>query len=79
MPLYYVPELMDGYQITQRVEGGKRVYYLQQQLPDGLWWDVKGPYKQSHTAKEWLKRMRFRDVLEAHNRGDSILWPEKKL
>lgn len=89
---YYVPTLMDGYQVVSREEvvlGPShgvlrpitvRRYYLQQLQEDGeTWRDVRGPYKQSANAKEWLRRKRFRDLMAARKRGDDILFPSASL
>lgn len=78
---YTVPRLMDGYQIAKREEidkHGETVfrYYLQQRTDDG-WRDVRGPYKQSTHAKEWLRRERFRELMAAKKRGAVIVFFER--
>lgn len=82
MSKYVVPHLMDGYQIAKRrlsvfndhFHNGY-AYYLQERDEQGRWQDIRGPYKQSNHAKEWLRRKRFRDILDARKRGDEIVYP----
>jgi hypothetical protein len=71
--IYRVPMLLDGYLIAK---AGPHEYYLQQRLPDGTWWNVRGPYKQSNSAMAWLRNYRFRMLMEARKRGDVIIWPD---
>ena len=78
---YTVPRLMDGYQIAKREqidEHGATVlrYYLQQRTDDG-WRDIRGPYKQSTHAKEWLRRRRFHELMEAKKRGAIIVFLDR--
>lgn len=76
--LYIVPPLMEGYEIVKAAPG---MWYLWQHvIPAGTHEQkamipVKGPYKQSQNAKEWLRRKRFRDLLAARKRGDDVVWP----
>lgn len=75
---YTVPRLMQGYQIARRsmlIDGEPQDrYYLQQVQSDGTWRDVRGPYKQSTHAKEWLRRRRFHELMEAKKRGAIIVF-----
>jgi len=84
MGKYIVPQLMDGYQIAKRMRSiwtdsmhDGYAYYLQRRNEQGQWEDVRGPYKQSNHAKEWLRRKRFRDILAARTRGDEIIWTNR--
>lgn len=63
MPEKYPPSLMAGYQIAKREVDGAIVYYLQEQQRDGTWRDLKGPYRQSNSAKAWLARRRLREFM----------------